>query len=48
MAPPPTDDPNAPPRLYTAIQEQPGLKMGTAKLSDDVIVIDHVEKSSEN
>jgi uncharacterized protein (TIGR03435 family) len=46
--PPPTDDPNAPPGLYTAIQEQLGLKMGPAKVPDDVIVIDHVEKPSEN
>ena len=47
-APPPTDDPNAPPGLYTAMQEQLGLKMGPAKVPDDVIVIDHVEKPSEN
>ena len=46
--PPPTNDPNAPPSLYTAIQEQLGLKMGPAKIPDDVIVIDHVEKPSEN
>jgi uncharacterized protein (TIGR03435 family) len=48
VVPPPTDDPNAPPSLYTAMQEQLGLKMGTAKFPDDVIVIDHVEKPSEN
>jgi uncharacterized protein (TIGR03435 family) len=48
VVPPPTNDPNAPPSLYTAMQEQLGLKMGTAKLPDDVIVIDHVEKPSEN
>jgi uncharacterized protein (TIGR03435 family) len=47
-AKPPTDDPNAPPGLYTAIQEQLGLKMGPAKVPDDVIVIDHAEKPSEN
>jgi uncharacterized protein (TIGR03435 family) len=46
--PPPTDDPNAPPPLYTAFQEQLGLKMGPAEVPDDVIVIDHVEKPSEN
>jgi uncharacterized protein (TIGR03435 family) len=44
----PTDDPNAPPALYSAIQEQLGLKMGPAKIADDVIVIDHVEKPSDN
>jgi uncharacterized protein (TIGR03435 family) len=48
VVPPPTNDPNAPPSLYTAMQEQLGLKMGTAKFPDDVIVIDHVEKPSEN
>jgi uncharacterized protein (TIGR03435 family) len=48
VVPPPTNDPNAPPSLYTAMQEQLGLKMGTAKLADDVIVIDHAEKPSEN
>jgi len=48
VVPPPTDDPNAPPSLYTAMQEQLGLKMGPAKFPDDVIVIDHVEKPSEN
>jgi len=46
--PPPTDDPKAPPSLYTAISEQIGLKMGPAKAPDDVIVIDHVEKPSAN
>jgi uncharacterized protein (TIGR03435 family) len=48
VPPPPKDDPNAPPGLYTAIQEQIGLKMGPAKFPDDVIVVDHVEKPSEN
>jgi uncharacterized protein (TIGR03435 family) len=46
--PPPTDDAKAPPSLYTAVQEQLGLKIGPAKAPDDVIVIDHVEKPSEN
>jgi uncharacterized protein (TIGR03435 family) len=46
--PPPSDDPKAPPNLYTAMQEQLGLKMGPAKTATDVIVIDHVEKPSEN
>ena len=48
IVPPPTDDAKAPPALYTAIQEQLGLKMGPAKVPDDVIVIDHAEKPSEN
>jgi uncharacterized protein (TIGR03435 family) len=46
--PPPTDDPKAPPSLYTAVQEQLGLKIAPGKVSDDVIVIDHVEKPSAN
>ena len=43
-----TNDPNAPPGLYTAIQEQLGLKMEATKAPDDVIVIDHVEQPSAN
>jgi len=45
---PPKDEANALPGLYTAIQEQLGLKMGPAKVPDDVIVIDHADKSSAN
>ena len=49
-APPPAagDNPNAPPSLYTAMQEQLGLKFSATKAMDDVIVIDHVEKPSAN
>jgi len=46
--PPKTDDPNAPPSLYTAVQEQLGLKIEATRAPDDVIVIDHVEKPSPN
>ncbi|MDP9040188.1 MAG: TIGR03435 family protein [Acidobacteriota bacterium] len=46
--PPPTDDPNAPPSLYTALGEQLGLKMEPMKAKADVIVIDHVEKPAAN
>jgi uncharacterized protein (TIGR03435 family) len=45
---PPNTDPNAPPSLYTAVQETLGLKIEATKAPDDVIVIDHVEKPSEN
>jgi len=48
VVPPPPDDPNAPPSLYTAIQEQIGLKIGPGKAPDDVMVIDHAEKPSAN
>ncbi len=45
---PPTTDPNPPPPLYTAIQEQIGLKLDAARAPADVLVVDHVEKPSEN
>ncbi|MGB6742573.1 MAG: TIGR03435 family protein [Terracidiphilus sp.] len=48
MPPPKADDPNAPPSLYTAVQETLGLKIEATKAPDDVIVIDHVEKPSAN
>lgn len=46
--PPPTDSADAPPNLYTAIQEQIGLKLDATKAPADVMVIDHVEKPSAN
>ena len=46
--PPAGDNPNAPPSLYTAMQEQLGLKFSATKAMDDVIVIDHIEKPSAN
>jgi uncharacterized protein (TIGR03435 family) len=46
--PPPSDDPNAPPSLYTAIQDQLGLKLEPTKAPLDVLVIDHVERPSPN
>ena len=46
--PPPSDDPNAPPSLSTAIQEQLGLRLEPVKAPADVIVIDKVEKPSAN
>jgi uncharacterized protein (TIGR03435 family) len=45
---PPSTDSNAPPNLYTAIQEQIGLKLDATKAPADVLVIDRVEKPSEN
>jgi uncharacterized protein (TIGR03435 family) len=44
-APPAAD---APADLYTAIQEQLGLKLVATKALDDVFVIDHVERPSQN
>jgi uncharacterized protein (TIGR03435 family) len=46
--PPPTDDANAPPNLYTAMQEQLGLKLEAVRTKADVVVIDHIEKPSAN
>jgi uncharacterized protein (TIGR03435 family) len=46
--PPPADDANAPPGLYTAIEEQLGLKLVSTKAPVDVLVIDHIEMPSEN
>jgi uncharacterized protein (TIGR03435 family) len=43
-----TTDPNAPPGLFTAIQEQLGLKLQPVKAPVDVLVIDHVERPSAN
>jgi uncharacterized protein (TIGR03435 family) len=46
--PAPSDAADAPPSLYTAVQEQLGLKIDATKAADDVMVIDHVEKPSPN
>ena len=46
--PPPSESPNPPPGLFTAIQEQLGLKLDGVKAPADVMVIDHAEKPSEN
>jgi len=46
--PPPTDSASAPPNLYTAIQEQIGLKLEATKAPAEVTVIDHVEEPSAN
>ena len=42
------DNPDAPPSLYTAMQETLGLKFTATKAQDDVIVIDHIDKPSAN
>ncbi len=46
--PPATDGAATPPALYTAIQEQIGLKLDATKAPADVFVVDHIEKPSDN
>jgi uncharacterized protein (TIGR03435 family) len=50
MAPgaPPADSADAPPDIFTAMQQQLGLKLESKKALVDVMVIDHVEKPSPN
>ena len=43
-----TADPNAPPGIFTAIQEQTGLKLEPTRAPADVLVVDHVERPSAN
>ena len=44
----PSQDTSDAPSIFTAIQEQLGLKLESAKGSVDLIVIDHAEKPTEN
>jgi uncharacterized protein (TIGR03435 family) len=46
--PTPSGNPNAPPGLFTAMQEQLGLKMESTSAPVGVVVIDRVEKPSAN
>lgn len=46
--PAPTPDSNAPPGFFTAIQEQLGLRIEPQTAPVDIIVIDRVEKPSDN
>jgi uncharacterized protein (TIGR03435 family) len=41
-------EPGAPPSLFTAMREQLGLKLDAVKGPANVLVIDHVERPSEN
>jgi bla regulator protein blaR1 len=44
----PASDPTGPPWIFTALQEQVGLRLETGKGPVDTLVIDHIERPSEN
>jgi uncharacterized protein (TIGR03435 family) len=46
--PPPSDAADAPPPLFTALPEQTGLKLDAGKADVKVLVMDKVEKPSDN
>jgi uncharacterized protein (TIGR03435 family) len=46
--PPPAGDPSAAPGLFTAIQEQLGLKFESTRAPVDVLVVDRVDRPSAN
>lgn len=46
--PPPSDAADAPPPLFTAVQEELGLKLEATKTAVEVLVLDHIEQPSAN
>ncbi len=46
--PAPASDPAGPPSIFTALQEQLGLRLESGRGPVDMLVIDHIEKPSEN
>ena len=47
-APPPADNADTPPDIFTAFQQQLGLKLENTKAPVDVMVVDRLEKPSDN
>ena len=47
-APPPADNADTPPDIFTAFQQQLGLKLENTKAPVDVMVVDRLEKHSDN
>jgi len=47
-AAPPSDAPDAPPVLFTALQEQLGLRLDALRAPIPTLVIDHIERPDEN
>jgi bla regulator protein blaR1 len=44
----PASDPTGPPSIFTALQEQLGLRLESGKGPVDTLVIDHIQRPSEN
>ncbi len=48
IGPPPASDSSGPPSIFTAFREQLGLRLESGRGPVETLVIDHVEKPSEN
>jgi uncharacterized protein (TIGR03435 family) len=44
----PDTAPDAAPSVFTALQEQLGLKLESSRAIRDVLIIDHIERPTEN